>query len=121
MADPTQTDVLFTPCRIGSVEIPNRIVMPPMTTRAADAEGFVTEDSIAYYRARAEGGVGLITVEMASPEKCGRHRHHELGLYKDEFISGLTRLVETIHAAGSKASIQLGHGGGHTRFDICGE
>ena len=121
MADPTQTDVLFTPCRIGSVEIPNRIVMPPMTTRAADAEGFITEDSIAYYRARAEGGVGLITVEMASPEKCGRHRHHELGLYKDEFISGLTRLVETIHAAGSKASIQLGHGGGHTRFDICGE
>jgi 2,4-dienoyl-CoA reductase-like NADH-dependent reductase (Old Yellow Enzyme family) len=55
MADPTQTDVLFTPGRIGSVEISNRIVMPPMTTRAADAEGFVTEDSIAYYRARARG------------------------------------------------------------------
>ncbi|HEY4981026.1 MAG TPA: NAD(P)-binding protein [Pseudolabrys sp.] len=121
MADPPHTDVLFAPGRIGSVEIPNRIVMPPMTTRAADAEGFVTEDSIAYYRARARGGVGLIIVEMASPEMCGRHRHHELGIYKDEFISGLTRLVETIHAAGSKASIQLGHGGGHTRIDICGE
>jgi 2,4-dienoyl-CoA reductase-like NADH-dependent reductase (Old Yellow Enzyme family) len=116
-----QTDVLFAPGRIGAVEISNRIVMPPMTTRAADAEGFVTEDLIAYYRARAKGGVGLITVEMASPERCGRHRHHELGIYKDEFIAGLTRLVETIHAAGSKASIQLGHGGGHTRIDICGE
>jgi hypothetical protein len=48
LPNPTQTDVLFTPGSIGSVEIPNRIMMPPMTTRAADAEGFVTEDLIAY-------------------------------------------------------------------------
>src|SRR4249920_2718678 len=76
-------NILLTPARIGSVQIPNRIVMPPMTTRTADAEGFVTEDTLAYYLARARGGVGLITGEMAS--------------------------------------IQLGHGGGHTRMDICGE
>ena len=36
-------------------------------------------------------------------------------------IPGLTRLVSEIHRGGAKASIQLGHGGGHTRFDICGE
>jgi 2,4-dienoyl-CoA reductase-like NADH-dependent reductase (Old Yellow Enzyme family) len=46
-------NILFTPARIGSVEIKNRIVMPPMTTRTADDEGFVTEDCIAYYLARA--------------------------------------------------------------------
>ncbi len=114
-------NILLTPARIGSVEIPNRIVMPPMTTRTADAEGFVTDDSVAYYLARARGGVGLITVEMASPEKAGRHRRHEVGIYDDRFIPGLTRLVEQIHRAGAKASIQLGHGGGHTRIDICGE
>ena len=45
-----------------------------MTTRTADAEGFVTDDSIAWYLARARGGTGLITVEMASPERAGRHR-----------------------------------------------
>ena len=45
-------NILLTPARIGSVEIRNRIVMPPMTTRLADAEGFVTEDSINYYIAR---------------------------------------------------------------------
>ena len=95
--------------------------MPPMTTRAADAEGFVTEDCIAYYRARAEGGVGLITVEMASPEPAGKHRHFELGIHDDRFLPGLARLVEAIHAAGAEASIQLGHGGGHTRVDIAGE
>jgi 2,4-dienoyl-CoA reductase-like NADH-dependent reductase (Old Yellow Enzyme family) len=114
-------NILLTPARIGPVEIPNRIVMPPMTTRTADAEGFVTEDTLAYYLARARGGVGLITIEMASPEKAGRHRRHEIGIYDDCFLPGLTRLVDQIHRAGAKVSIQLGHGGGHTRIDICGE
>ena len=71
--------------------------------------------------ARVRGGIGLITVEMASPEKCGRHRRHEVGIYDDRFMPGLTRLVGEIHRGGAKASIQLGHGGGHTRIDICGE
>jgi dimethylglycine catabolism A len=114
-------NILLTPARIGPVEIKNRIVMPPMTTRTADAEGFVTDDTVAYYMARVRGGVGLITVEMASPEKVGRHRRHEVGIYDDKFIPGLTRLVAEIHRGGAKASIQLGHGGGHTRIDICGE
>jgi len=114
-------NILLTPARIGSVEIPNRIVMPPMTTRTADAEGYVTDDSIAYYLARARGGVGLITIEMASPEKAGRHRRREVGIYDNRFVPGLTRLVDELHRAGSKVSIQLGHGGGHTRIDICGE
>jgi dimethylglycine catabolism A len=114
-------NILLTPARIGSLDVPNRIVMPPMTTRTADEEGYVTDDTIAYYRARARGGVGLITVEMASPEKAGRHRRREVGIYDDRFLPGLIRLVDEIHSAGSKASIQLGHGGGHTRRDICGE
>ena len=45
-------NILFTPARIGPVEIKNRIVMPPMTTRTADEQGFVTDDCIAYYAAR---------------------------------------------------------------------
>src|SRR5437868_15159508 len=113
--------ILLTPARIGQVEIKNRIVMPPMTTRLADAEGNVTDDTVAYYMARVRGGVGLITVEMASPERAGRHRLRELGIYDDRFLPGLTRLVDEIHRGGAKASIQLGHGGGHTRADICGE
>ena len=114
-------NVLLTPARIGPVEIKNRIVMPPMTTRLADDEGFVTDESIAYYMARVRGGTGLITVEMASPERAGRHRRRELGIYDDRFLPGLQKLVAAIHAGGAKASIQLGHGGGHTRRDICGE
>ena len=115
------TNVLLTPARIGAVEIRNRIVMPPMTTRLADADGHVTDDTVNYYMARVRGGTGLITVEMASPTKAGRHRRRELGIYDDRFLPGLTRLVAAIKAGGARASIQIGHGGGHTRTDICGE
>src|SRR5436190_21507199 len=110
--------ILLTPSRIGQVEIKNRIVMPPMTTRLADDEGHVTDQTVAYYMARVRGGVGLITVEMASPEKAGRHRRRELGIYQDEFIPGLTRLVGEIHRGGAKDSSTLGHGGGLPRIDI---
>lgn len=112
---------LFSPGQIGGIEIRNRVVMPPMTTRFADEEGQVTDTTVAYFRARAAGGVGLVTVEMAAPEKVGRHRARELGIYDDRFLPGLKRLVEALHGCGARASIQLGHGGGHTRADICGE
>jgi len=112
---------LFSPGMIGGVEIPNRIVMPAMTTRLADAEGRVTEETVAYYLARARGGVGLVTVELSAPERAGKHRHHELGIHDDRFVPGLRKLVAALHEAGCKVSIQLGHGGGHTRRDISGE
>jgi 2,4-dienoyl-CoA reductase-like NADH-dependent reductase (Old Yellow Enzyme family) len=112
---------LFSLGRIGGVEVSNRIVMPAMTTRLADAEGRVTEAMIAYYLARARGGAGLVTVELSAPERAGKHRHHELGIHDDRFVPGLRRLVAALHEAGSKVSIQLGHGGGHTRKDISGE
>ena len=115
----SETNILLTPARIGSVEIKNRIVMPPMTTRLADEHGFVTEHTVNYYMARVRGEVGLVTVEMASPTRAGRHRRRELGIYDDRFLRGLTQLTAAIHAGGAKASIQLGHGGGHTRMDIC--
>jgi 2,4-dienoyl-CoA reductase-like NADH-dependent reductase (Old Yellow Enzyme family) len=118
---PARANVLLTPARIGAVEMRNRIVLPPMTTRLADAEGYVTDDTVNYYMARVHGVTGLVTAEMASPTKAGRHRRRELGIYDDRFLPGLTRLAAAIKAGGARASIQLGHGGGHTRIDICGE
>jgi len=112
---------LFTPGLIGGVEIRNRVVMPSMMTKLADEDGHVTGAIIGYYKARAVGGVGLITVEMAAPEKVGRHRANELGAYDDRFLPGLSRLASELHGHGARVSIQLGHAGGHTREDICGE
>jgi hypothetical protein len=91
-------NILLTPARIGPVEIKNRIVMPPMTTRTSDGEGFVTDDSVAYYMARVRGGTGLITVEMASPEKSrpaspprGRHLRRSFSSRPDAPCRGDSR------------------------------
>jgi len=123
VADTTEcnTSGLFSPIRIGHVEVRNRTVLPSMTTRLSDRDGYVTEDTLAYYQARAEGGVGLVTVEMASPEQAGRHRFHELGIYHDQFVPGLRRLTDVIHEAGATASIQLGHGGSRARSAVSGQ
>lgn len=111
---------LFDPIEIGGVRLRNRTLLPSMTTRLADDAGHVTEATLAYYRARADGGVGLVTVEMASPEIAGKHRFRELGIYDDMFLPGLRRLVDTLHEAGARASIQLGHGGSRARSVVSG-
>ena len=112
---------LFSPIVVGEAEVPNRVVMPPMTTRLAGPEGHVTDALLAYYRARALGGVGLITVEMGSPERAGRHRFRELGVYDDRFLPGLERLAAALHDAGARVSVQLGHGGSRARGVVSGE
>ena len=111
---------LFEPIVLRGVDIPNRIVLPSMTTRLATAEGAITAELIRYYEARAEGGAGLITVEMCSPAAAGRHRKHELGILHDGFVPGLRELTSRIKAAGARAAIQIGHAGGHTREDVTG-
>ena len=112
---------LFSSIVVGGVEVPNRIVMPPMTTRLADHEGHVTDALVAYYRARALGGVGLVTVEMGSPERAGRHRFRELGVYEDRFLPGLEHLTTVLHDAGARVSVQLGHGGSRARNAVSDE
>jgi 2,4-dienoyl-CoA reductase-like NADH-dependent reductase (Old Yellow Enzyme family) len=65
--------------------------------------------------------VGLITVEMGSPERVGRHRFRELGVYDDRFLPGLQRLANTLHDAGALVSVQLGHGGSRARRAVSDE
>src|SRR5512143_963944 len=88
---------LLTPGVIGPVTLNNRVIMAPMTTRLGNRDGFVTDQTVAYYVARAGAHVGLLTVEMMSPEKAGKHRNFELGIYDDRFLPGLIRLVKSIH------------------------
>ena len=94
-----------------------------MTTRLADEQGYVTEDLLAYYRARAEGGVGLVTVEMSSPERAGRHRFRELLTCDDAALPGLHRIVTAVRGAGASArvQIQLGHAGSRAPSRVSGE
>jgi 2,4-dienoyl-CoA reductase-like NADH-dependent reductase (Old Yellow Enzyme family) len=55
----TQFSLLFSPMRVGAMDVRNRVVMSPMITNSGDEEGHVTDQTVAYYTARARGEVGL--------------------------------------------------------------
>ncbi|MBW1942132.1 MAG: NADH:flavin oxidoreductase [Deltaproteobacteria bacterium] len=100
---------LFEPYNIaGKLELPNRIVMPPLVTRLATNEGEVTEELMDRYLLYARGGVGLIITEAVSVKK--QKSGPLLRLSEDRFIPGLKGLVDQIHdASNSKVAPQLIH------------
>lgn len=102
---------LFTPIRIGRLEIRNRIVMAPMATHYADDQGRVSERQIRYYEARASGGVGLIVTESNYVAFEGRGGIRRLGLHDDSVITGHRKLTERVKAFGCRVCAQLHHGG----------
>ena len=57
-------DALFTPFKIGNMEVKNRFVMAPMGTNSSHIDGCIANDEIDYFEARAKGGVGLIITEI---------------------------------------------------------
>ena len=98
---------LFSPITIGKLEIRNRIIMPPMGTRAATADGEVTDRHCAYYAARAEGGAGMIVVEASNPSRQRKYAEAFLGIYEDRRIEGYAKITAQIHAHGARACVQL--------------
>ncbi|GJQ24885.1 MAG: FAD-dependent oxidoreductase [Planctomycetia bacterium] len=102
---------LFSPFKIGSLDVKNRMVMSPMETHLCTKEGFVTEEIIAYYKERALGGVGYITLENTAVDLAGRVNDGMLCIYDDSFTPGLKRLTDCIHAVNGKVVIQLSHAG----------
>lgn len=103
---------LFSPGRIGTLELKNRIVYPPMGTNVCTIEGEVSERLKAYHAARAAGGVGLDIVENAAVDlkASGARLPFGLNVDEDKYIPGLKELVKVIHKGGAKASLQIYHG-----------
>ncbi len=113
---------LFSPFRIGHLEIKNRIVMPPMVCFGlGDDDGLVTDEHVAHYEARAKGGVGLIIVEATCVSRTGRLSPDQLGLWSDDHIPGFTRLAEACHRHGAKILVQIHHGGLNSHPDVVSE
>ncbi|MEX1670430.1 FAD-dependent oxidoreductase, partial [Zhongshania guokunii] len=104
--------LLFKPLRIRNVVIPNRTVMPPMSTQLGTVDGRVSDAQIAFYRARATGGTGMIIVEFCCVELAsGQSEPNQLALESTDHLRGHRLLVNAITAAGSVACLQLQHGG----------
>ncbi len=111
---------LFSPFRIGRLELKNRIVMPPMATNFAGADGLVNDRHIAYYEKRANGGVGYITFEHTGVLKEGQASANMTLIDSDEKVAPFRKLVEAIHRTGGKIVIQINHAGRQTSSTITG-
>lgn len=108
---------LFTPINLGSLQVKNRIVMPPMVSGRGHVDGRVTDSHINWYEARAKGGVGLIIVEFTYVTRRGSAGPDLIGIYDDDLIPGLKGLVDRIHQYDCKICIQLAHGGRQSHGD----
>lgn len=107
---------LFNAVRIGSMEVKNRIVMPPMVTLFAGLDRGVTDRLIDYHVERARGGVGMIIVESTDVDPLGVRPSPRLGIFKDNFITGLNRLAEAVKPYGVRIGLQLGHPGRQAKW-----
>lgn len=103
---------LFSPFQLGSLTLPNRVVMAPMSTNMGGLDGSVTPELVAFYRARATGGTGMIIVEFCCVHRpTGRSEHRQLSLENSSQVDGHKTLVDAIASAGAVPCLQLQHGG----------
>ncbi len=110
---------LFTPAKIGPVELRNR------TIRSAAFEGMgkdngPTQQLADYHEAVARGGIGMTTLAYAAVCKSGLSFTTQLWL-RPEIVTPLKKITDSIHAAGAKASIQIGHCGNMTHYATAGQ
>jgi len=106
--------LLFTPLKIRSVVLKNRVVVAPMHQYAA-VKGFPTDWHLVNLGRFATGGAGLVFVESTKVERRGCGTVGDLGLWHDDFIPYFRRLSTFIHEQNSVPAIQLGHSGRKAR------
>lgn len=103
---------LFSPGRIGTLTIPNRIAMTAASASLSQPDGTMTEEMLAYYEARAKGGVGLIITEMVSvDQERGVLFPRELNGDREESVASFRQLADRVHPYGTKLFAQLFHPG----------
>ncbi len=107
---------VFEPFELKNLRLKNRLVMPPMCMYSAvRQDGKVGPFHLAHYADRAWAGVGLIIVEATGILPEGRISDECLGLWTDDQVAGMTRLVEAVHAAGGQIALQINHAGRKAR------
>jgi 2,4-dienoyl-CoA reductase-like NADH-dependent reductase (Old Yellow Enzyme family) len=101
---------LFSPIQLAGVKFPNRVFVSPMCQYSSD-DGFSNDWHLVHLGSRAVGGAGLVMTEAAAVLAEGRITPQDLGLWKDDHIAGLKRIVEFLHGQGARAGVQLAHAG----------
>ncbi len=101
---------LFSSCKIGNLELKNRIAIPAMHL-GYTKDGFVNDQLIRFYQERARGGAGLIIVGGAYIHRLGMGGINFLSIDDDRYIPGLKTLADVLRAEGAKTAVQLFHAG----------
>ncbi|MDB5643911.1 MAG: alkene reductase [Hyphomicrobiales bacterium] len=106
----TDASVLFSPFRMGSLDLPNRIVMAPLTRNRATPEALAPRAlNVEYYRQRASAG--LIITEATQISQQGQGYILTPGIYTDEQVAGWRHVTDAVHEAGGRIALQLWHVG----------
>jgi len=101
---------LFSPLRLRGVTLKNRLAIPPMCQYSAE-DGVAGDWHLIHLGRFAQGGYALVTVEASAVEATARITHGDVGLWSDEQVPPLARIVRFLHSQGALASIQLAHAG----------
>jgi 2,4-dienoyl-CoA reductase-like NADH-dependent reductase (Old Yellow Enzyme family) len=101
---------LFTPFDLRSVEFANRIGVTPMCQYSAE-DGFANDWHLVHLGSFAKGGAGMVILEASAVTPQGRISPGDLGIWKDDHIAGLERIVRFVHGQGARVGIQLAHAG----------
>jgi 2,4-dienoyl-CoA reductase-like NADH-dependent reductase (Old Yellow Enzyme family) len=101
---------LFDPLTIRDITFPNRVFVSPMCEYSS-TDGFATDWHFVHLGSRAVGGAGLVLTEATAVVPEGRISPQDLGIWTNEHIEPLARIVNFIHAQGSVAGMQLAHAG----------
>lgn len=107
--------------RLDNLVLKNRLVMPPMATAKAKADGSVSRELIDYYAEKAAGGYfGLVITEHGYIRPDGKASANQLSVASGDAIEGLKRLAAAISRNGSSCAVQINHAGSATSEDIIG-
>ncbi|MES1256042.1 MAG: NADH:flavin oxidoreductase/NADH oxidase [Acidobacteriota bacterium] len=101
---------LFDPFPLRSLTLSSRILVSPMCQYSSD-NGFSNDWHLVHLGSRAVGGAALVLTEATAVTAEGRISPQDLGLYRDEHVAGLERIVAFVHGQGTYAGIQLAHAG----------
>ena len=105
-------EMLSSPMKIGTCEIKNRIVLPPMLMGFGQFDGKPTEKMMNYYEERAKGGCGLIMTEITRiNDQTGAGAFAQLAVSHDYHIEPLRELAKRVQRHGAKFFVQLHHPG----------
>ncbi|MBB4913942.1 alkene reductase [Streptosporangium saharense] len=99
----------FSPFRLGALELPNRLVMAPMTRSRAYVDGVPSTLTALYYAQRASAG--LIVSEGVQPSAAGKGYMDTPGLHTDQQVAGWREVTDAVHAAGGRIFAQIMHAG----------